>query len=128
MVLSRSPERSGGRERRRIVVVLSAVMSLSAADVGMIGALVPQLETGLHINNTDVGLLVTVSGLVTALGTLPFGVLTDRVPRLRLLAVAVTTWGVAELASAFAPTFGVLLAIAFSLAPSPLPPVPPSPR
>ncbi len=86
-------------------------MSLSAADVGMIGALVPQLETGLHINNTDVGLLVTVSGLVTALGTLPFGVLTDRVPRLRLLAVAVTTWGVAELASAFAPTFGVLLAI-----------------
>ena len=77
----------------------------------MIGALVPQLETGLHIDNTDVGLLVTVSGLVAALGTVPFGVLADRVPRLRLLAVAVATWGVAELASAFAPTFGILLVI-----------------
>jgi predicted MFS family arabinose efflux permease len=86
-------------------------MSLAAADVGMIGALVPQLETGLHIDNTDVGLLVTVSGLVAALGTLPFGILADRVPRLRLLALAVATWGVAELASAFAPTFGALLAI-----------------
>ena len=104
-------EAFGGRERRRAVVVLSAVMSLAAADVGMIGALVPQLETGLHIDNTDVGLLVTVSGLVAALGTVPFGVLADRVPRLRLLAVAVATWGVAELASAFAPTFGILLVI-----------------
>lgn len=101
----------GGRENRRVVLVLSAVMSLAAADVGMIGALVPQLESGLHIDNTDVGLLVTVSGLVAALGTLPFGILADRIPRLRLLAVAVATWGVAELASAFAPTFGWLLAI-----------------
>jgi predicted MFS family arabinose efflux permease len=99
----------GGPERRRVVIVLGAVISLSAADVGMIGALVPQLESGFHIGNTDIGLLVTVSGLTTALATLPFGVLADRVSRIRLLAWAVLLWGIAELASGLAPSFEVLL-------------------
>jgi MFS family permease len=93
------------------VTVLAAVMSLAAADLGMIAALVPEMEAGLKIGNTQIGLLVTVAGLVSALATLPFGVLADRVPRLRMLAGAAAVWGVVELASAFAPTFMWLLGI-----------------
>lgn len=105
----------GGRDRLRVVAVLAGVMSLAAADVGMISALVPQMEDGLHIGNMQIGLLVTVTGLVSGLATLPFGVLADRLPRLRMLAVAVAVWGVVQLASAFAPTFMWLLAIRFLL-------------
>lgn len=105
----------GGRERLRVVAVLAGVMSLAAADVGMISALVPQMEADLHIGNMQIGLLVTVTGLVSGLATLPFGVLADRLPRLRMLAAAVAVWGVVQLASAFAPTFMWLLVIRFLL-------------
>ena len=37
------------------------------------------LRDGLHISNTDIGLLVAVTSRVAALATLPFGVLADRV-------------------------------------------------
>ena len=64
---------------------------------------------GLHITNTDIGLLVAVSSLVGAVATLPFGVLADRVTRTRVLGVTIVTWGVAMLWSATASDFTELL-------------------
>jgi len=99
----------GGAERTRVVVLLASVLALSSADAATVGASATQLRDALHISNTDVGLLVTVTSIVAALASLPFGVLADRVRRTSALGAAIVLWGVAMIWSATVPTFGQLL-------------------
>jgi MFS family permease len=99
----------GGPTRTQIVAVLGGVLALSSADVATVGASAIELRQHLHIDNTDIGLLVAVSALVGAVASLPFGVLADRVRRTWTLAFAVALWGVAMLWSATAGSFGKLL-------------------
>src|SRR5918912_2844667 len=99
----------GGAERTRVILLLAAVLGLSSADASTVGAAAAPLRHALHINNTDIGLLVTVTSLVGALATLPFGVLADRVRRTWTLAAAIVLWGVAMIWSAAVPDFGQLL-------------------
>ena len=99
----------GGEERTRVILILAAVLGLSGADAATVGASATELRAGLHINNTDIGLLVAVSSLVGAFATLPFGVLADRVTRTRVLGFTILLWGVAMLWSATASSFTELL-------------------
>src|SRR5690242_15329648 len=99
----------GGEERTRVIVVLAAILGLSGADAATVGASAQELRQGLHITNTDVGLLVAVSSLVGAVATLPFGVLADRVRRTRVLGATIVLWGGAMLWSATASNFTELL-------------------
>src|SRR3984957_6715121 len=99
----------GGPERKRVIVTLACVLAMSSADAATVGAAAAPLRSALHIDNTDIGLLVTVSSLVAAVASLPFGVLADRWRRTRTLGLAVGTWGVAMLWSATASSFGRLL-------------------
>lgn len=99
----------GGEERARVIVVLACVLALSSADVATVGAAATPLRRALHIDNTDIGLLVTGSSLVAAVASLPFGVLADRVRRTRTLGITVALWGVAMLWSATAGSFDKLL-------------------
>jgi MFS family permease len=99
----------GGPERKRVIVTLACVLAMSSADAATVGAAAAPLRSALHIDNTDIGLLVTVSSLVAAVASLPFGVLADRWRRTRTLGLAVGTWGVAMLWSATASSFGKLL-------------------
>ena len=99
----------GGAERTRVILLLASVLALASADTATVGASAIQLRNDLDINNTDVGLLVTVTSLVAAAASLPFGVLADRVTRTRMLGGAIVLWGAAMIWSATAPTFGRLL-------------------
>src|SRR6266568_5468444 len=99
----------GGRERTRVILLLASVLALASADSATVGASAIQLRHDLGINNTDVGLLVTVTSLIAAAASLPFGVLADRVTRTRVLGGAIVLWGAAMIWSATAPTFGHLL-------------------
>jgi MFS family permease len=99
----------GGRERTRVILLLASVLALASADTATVGASAIQLRHDLGISNTDVGLLVTVTSLVAAAASLPFGVLADRVTRTRLLGGAIVLWGAAMIWSATAPSFGHLL-------------------
>jgi MFS family permease len=99
----------GGSERTRIVVLLASVLALSSADASTVGASATQLRHALHITNTDVGLLVSVTSLVAAVASLPFGVLADRVRRTWVLGFTIVLWGVAMIWSATVPDFGQLL-------------------
>jgi MFS family permease len=99
----------GGAERTRVILLLAAVLALASADAATVGAAAIQLRADLDISNTDVGLLVTVTSLVAALASLPFGVLADRIRRVPMLAGAIVLWGAAMLWTATAPTFGRLL-------------------
>jgi MFS family permease len=99
----------GGAERTRIVVLLASVLALSSADASTVGASAIHLRASLHITNTDIGLLVSVTSLVAAVASVPFGVLADRVRRTWLLGAAIVLWGVAMIWSATVPSFEQLL-------------------
>jgi MFS family permease len=101
--------RVGGPARARVIVLFAAVLALNGADAATIGAIAPQLEASLHINNADVGLLSSVSLVVGALFTIPVGLLVDRTRRMPLLALTIVLWSFASLLSAFAGGFTGLL-------------------
>jgi len=99
----------GGARRTRVILLLACVLALSGADTATVGASATELRHSLHINNTDIGLLVSVTSLVGAAATLPFGILADRVRRTWTLAAAIVFWGLAMIWSAAATSFGNLL-------------------
>jgi MFS family permease len=99
----------GGAERTRVIVVLACILGLSGADASTVGASATELRSGLHITNTDIGLLVAITSIVGAVATLPFGVLADRVRRTWTLGATIVLWGAAMLWSATASDFHELL-------------------
>jgi MFS family permease len=102
-------KRVGGPARARVIVLFAFVLALNGADSSTVGAIARQLESGLHINNTDIGLLASVSLIVGAVFTIPVGLLVDRTRRMPLLAFSIVLWSVASLLSAFAGSFSALL-------------------
>ncbi len=102
-------KRVGGPARARVIVLFAGVLALSGADTATIGAVAPQLEHALHIGNTKIGLLSSVSLLVGAIFTLPVGLLVDRFKRMPILALSIVLWSIASLTSAFASSYSGLL-------------------
>jgi MFS family permease len=108
-VSARAQTAVGGAEQARVIVVLACVLGLAGADTATVGASASELRHGLHISNTDIGLLVTVTSLVAAIATMPFGVLADRANRTRLLGGTILFWAAAMIWSATASSFNELL-------------------
>ena len=79
----------------RVVLLLACVLALESADQTAVGAAAPELTRALRISNAELGLLAAISTFVGALGTVPAGVLADRLRRVDLLAAALALWGVA---------------------------------
>src|SRR5437899_5978685 len=92
-------KRVGGPARARVIVLFGAVLALNGADTATVGAVAPQLEHALHIGDTEIGLLSSVSLLVGAVFTIPVGLLVDRSRRMPLLALSIVLWSVASLFS-----------------------------
>jgi MFS family permease len=101
--------RTGGPARARVITLFAIVLALNGADASTVGAIAPQLESGLHIDNTDLGLLSSVSLLVGAIATIPVGLLVDRTKRMPMLALSIVLWSLASLFSALAGGFTSLL-------------------
>ena len=101
--------RTGGPARARVITLFACVLALNGADSSTVGAIAPQLESALHLSNTDLGLLSSVSLLVGAVFTIPVGFLVDRTKRMPLLALSVVLWSAASLFSAFAGSLSGLL-------------------
>jgi MFS family permease len=99
----------GGRTRTRVIVVLACVLALSSADTATVGSAAIELRRSLNISTFDIGLLVTVTAVVGAVFSLPFGALADRLRRTWLLGSAIVFWGLAMIWSATAGSFGELL-------------------
>lgn len=99
----------GGPARARVIVLFGAVLALNGADLSTVGAVAPQLEHALHIGNTKIGLLASVSLLVGALFTIPVGLMVDRFKRMPILAASILLWSLASLLSAFARSYETLL-------------------
>ncbi|MEV6793346.1 MFS transporter [Streptomyces sp. NPDC051320] len=99
----------GGAARTRAVLVLGAILGLDGADKGAVSTMAGPLKHAFGINNTEIGLLLTVVSLVGAACTIPVGILTDRVRRTRLLAASTALWVAATAMSAMAPSYLWLL-------------------
>ena len=99
----------GGRGRLRVIALLAAALALAAGDQTVAGAVAPDLKAALDINNTQIGLLVTAASLMGAATTLPFGLLADRIVRVRLLAGCVLAWSAAVIVAGAAPNYLTLL-------------------
>jgi len=108
-------EAIGGAVRGKVIVLLALVLGLQSADTATIGAVGAELERGLRIGNTDLGLLASVTVLMGALGSVPAGLLVDRVRRTALLPAAILVWSVAMLISAAAVSFVMLLIVRLAL-------------
>jgi MFS family permease len=95
----------GGRARARVVLTFAAILGLSGSDMGTLPAVAGNLERAFGIGNTQFGLLLTVVSLAAAAFTIPFGVLTDRTRRTRLLVISISLWAVAALFSGAAASY-----------------------
>jgi MFS family permease len=92
-----------------VVAVLAAALGLPGADFATLSATADNLKQAFHVNNTEIGLLVSVTSLAAAAATIPIGVLTDRMRRTRLLAISVLGWAVAMLFAGAATSYLWLL-------------------
>ena len=99
----------GGPARLRVIVLLAGTLALSSADTATVGAAAAPLQRSLGIDNTRLGLLVTVSTLVGAVATMPVGVAVDRHRRTSLLAGAIVVWSAALVVSAFSVSYLMLV-------------------
>jgi predicted MFS family arabinose efflux permease len=95
--------------RGRFVLIGAAVIAVDFADRAAIGALAPDLKHAFGLSNTQIGLLASVFSILGALGTIPAGVLVDRVCRTRLLAGGIALWSAAMAACGAATSFVILL-------------------
>ena len=96
---------AGGLARARVVLTLAAVLGLNGADTGTISSTAGNLERAFHVGNTQIGLLLTVVGLVGAAFTIPAGVLADRTRRTWLLSGSIAIWAVATAVSGAATSY-----------------------
>ncbi|HKN95066.1 MAG TPA: MFS transporter [Thermoleophilaceae bacterium] len=99
----------GGAARARVIFLFGAVLALASADAATIGAVAGELQPALHIDNTEVGLLNSVTLLAGALAVLPVGFLVDRVNRIKMLAFSIFLWSVASFWSGLVGSYGNLL-------------------
>jgi MFS family permease len=102
-------KRVGGPARARVITLFAAVLALSGADAATVGAMAPQLEHALHIGNTEIGLLSSVTLLIGAVFTIPVGLLVDRIRRLPVLALSIILWSVASILGGIAGNYDELL-------------------
>jgi MFS family permease len=105
----------GGPERRRVLLVLAAVLGLAGADQATVGASATQLRHSLGLTHTDLGLIAGVSQFVAAVVAVPLGTLVDRINRTRMLAIGVLCWAVVMGVSAASQSFTQLVLIRCAL-------------
>ncbi|MFE3639082.1 MFS transporter [Streptomyces sp. NPDC059168] len=104
-VTSWAAVRVGGVRYLEPIALLAAVVSLDGADKGTLAVNARSLEHVFGVGHTSLGLLASITSLSGALFTLPVGVLTDRVVRVRLLGGSIVLWAVATGLSAAASSF-----------------------
>jgi len=97
------------RRRALIVAVFAVSLSVTAIDRNLLAAVWPVLQTQLHLTNGRYGLLV--AGFSIAYGSFApiSGLLVDRFGFTRVALLSVALWSLLGIATAFAPTFQVLL-------------------
>ncbi|QES41650.1 MFS transporter [Streptomyces venezuelae] len=96
------------RGRLAVLAVAAATFSVVTTEMLPVG-LLTSLGSGLHVSHGTAGLAVTLPGLVAALAALLLPVAVRRADRRTVLALLMALLAVANVVSALAPAFAVLL-------------------
>jgi len=99
------------------VGLLGALFIIAAVDRLILGLLVEPLQQDLHIDDTQMSLLMGAAfAIFYAIVGLPLGRLADSANRKRLIVVSALVWGACTLGSGLANTFWLLCALRFGVA------------
>ncbi|MBB4981453.1 putative MFS family arabinose efflux permease [Streptomyces sp. SFB5A] len=110
--MSAAGERSPVKGRLAVLAVTLGIFALMTSELLPVGLLTP-VGSALDVSEGTAGLMVTVPGLVAAVAAPLVTVATGHVDRRIVLAGLVGLVGAADLASAFATGFAVVLAARF---------------
>ena len=97
----------------RVATICTLVQMCDGYDVGSIGWAVPSLTHAWHVAPSAFALAFLWSNLGVMAGALSAGPIGDRFGRKPLLVISIAIFGLASLASAFAPSLGVLAGLRF---------------
>jgi AAHS family 4-hydroxybenzoate transporter-like MFS transporter len=97
----------------RVAAICTLIQMCDGYDVGSIGWAVPSLTHAWHVAPPAFALAFLWSNLGVMAGALASGPIGDRFGRKPLLLVSIAIFGLASLASAFAPSLGVLAGLRF---------------
>jgi MFS family permease len=96
------------RAARYALGILFTVNLFNYIDRQILSGVLPLIQTDLALSDTALGLLGSAFTWLYLLGSVPLGVLGDRVARNRLIAVGVAVWGAATFLSGIARSYGQL--------------------
>ena len=102
-----------GRAQVAAIVLCSSVAFLDGIDSQSIAVAAPLIVETLRLPRVDLGPIFSAALLGAALGALTFGPLSDRLGRKRVLIGAACCFGVFTGLTAYAESFGALLAVRF---------------
>jgi AAHS family 4-hydroxybenzoate transporter-like MFS transporter len=97
----------------RIVALCALVALLDGLDLQSIGLAAPGIAADLHIPPRALGVVFSAALAGLALGAFGLGLLADQVGRKAVLIGATACFGIFTIATALAPSFGVLLVFRF---------------
>jgi len=93
----------------RLLAILALVNFVNFADRLLVPPLVGQLRDHFNLTSVQLSWLQVVLQIVLATGSIPFGLMADRVNRARLIAAGIIFWSLATFLTGMASTFAMLL-------------------
>lgn len=93
---------------RYALAILFAVNLFNYVDRQIMAGVLPLVQADLALSDTALGALASAFTILYLLGSIPLGILGDRLVRNRLIAVGVALWGAATFLSGVARSYGEL--------------------
>ncbi|MGW0174300.1 MFS transporter [Rhodococcus sp. NPDC003322] len=97
--------------QKRAIALCLALAILDGMDAQLIGFAIPALSEDWGLSKASFGLLLALSSGAMVVGSLVFGPVADRWGRRRVILLCTVLFSVFTLASAFAPSMGVLIVL-----------------
>ena len=104
-----------GRYGRRPAVVLALVALIDSIDRGILPGVLTEVQDDLGFSDTQMGALAAAFVVAGFLVAIPAGYLADRLPRTRIIAVVLASWGAVSAINALVRSYWQFLAVRVAL-------------
>src|SRR3954469_1820594 len=92
----------------RLLYVLMAVAAVEAADRTILSTVMEDVKHAFNVSDTQLGVLTSAYAVLAALSVLPCGILTDKVSRVKLIAIGLIPWTLAMAWTGAATSFAMM--------------------